>query len=383
MKVAITLNTSWNIYNFRMSLIKALLKDGHDVVAIAPHDEYTVKLVEAGCDFEDVTMDSRGASPIRDTGLTFELYNIYNRVRPDIILHYTIKPNIYGTLAAAMLRIPVINNVSGLGTIFLNEDWISKIALSLYRFSFRFPKKVFFQNQEDYQLFMDKNLIQRNICEVIPGSGIDLDQFTPHPPKEKAEGEPFEFLMISRLIIDKGIREYVAAAAILQERGMNAKFNLLGKLDELHSRGISSEELNEWIEEGYINYLGSTDDVRPFINNADCVVLPSYREGTPRTLLEAAASAKPIVASNVPGCNNIVDHRLNGILCKVKDEEDLALKMKEMYYMAPDLRSEMGLRGREIVERRFDHNIVIERYLKAIDQNGNLKPKLNPFYINN
>ncbi|SMG21615.1 Glycosyltransferase involved in cell wall bisynthesis [Marivirga sericea] len=383
MKVAITLNTSWNIYNFRMSLIQALIKDGHEVVAIAPHDEFTVKLIEAGCDFEDVTMDSRGASPIRDTGLTFELYNIYSRVRPDVILHYTIKPNIYGTLAAAILGIPVINNVSGLGTIFLNEDWISKIALSLYRFSFRFPKKVFFQNQEDYQLFMDKNLIQRNICEVIPGSGIDLDQFTPQPFREKKEGEAFEFLMISRLIIDKGIREYVAAAAILQERGMNAKFNLLGKLDELHSRGISSEELNDWIKEGYINYLGSTDDVRPFINKVDCVVLPSYREGTPRTLLEAAASAKPIVASNVPGCNNIVDHRLNGILCKVKDEDDLALKMKEMYYMAPDLRKEMGLRGREIVERRFDHNLVIERYLKAIDQNGNLKPKFKPVYVNN
>jgi len=383
MKVAITLNTSWNIYNFRMSLIQALRKDGHEVVAIAPHDEYTVKLIEAGCEFEDVTMDSRGASPIRDTGLTLELYNIYKRVRPDIILHYTIKPNIYGTLAAAMLGIPVINNVSGLGTIFLNDDWISKIALALYRFSFKFPKKVFFQNQEDYQLFMDKKLIQRNVCEVIPGSGIDLQQFTPHSIKEKKEDEPFEFLMISRLIIDKGIREYVAAAAILQERGMKARFNLLGKLDELHSRGISAEELNDWIEEGYINYLGSTDDVRPFINKADCVVLPSYREGTPRTLLEAAASAKPIVASNVPGCNNIVDHRLNGILCKVKDEEDLALKMKEMYYMAPDLRSEMGLRGREIVERRFDHNLVIERYLKAINQNGNFKPELRPYYANN
>jgi glycosyltransferase involved in cell wall biosynthesis len=383
MKVAITLNTSWNIYNFRMSLIKALQKDGHEVVAIAPHDEYTVKLIEAGCEFEDVTMDSRGANPTRDIGLTFELHNIYKRVKPDIILHYTIKPNIYGTLAAATLGIPVINNVSGLGTIFLNDDWISKIALGLYRFSFKFPKKVFFQNQEDYQLFMDKKLIQRNICEVIPGSGIDLNEFTPHPTQEKAEGEPFEFLMISRLIIDKGIREYVAAAAILQERGMNAKFNLLGKLDELHSRGISSEELNFWIEEGFINYLGSTDDVRPFINKADCVVLPSYREGTPRTLLEAAASAKPIVASNVPGCNNIVDHRLNGILCKVKDEEDLALKMKEMYYMAADLRNEMGLRGREIVERRFDHKLVIERYLKAIDQNGNLKPELRPVYVNN
>ncbi len=198
MKVAITLNTSWNIYNFRMSLIQALIKDGHEVVAIAPHDEYTVKLVEAGCEFEDVTMDSRGANPVRDTGLTFELLNIYKRVRPDIILHYTIKPNIYGTLAAAILGIPVINNVSGLGTIFLNDDWISKIALSLYRFSFRFPKKVFFQNHEDYQLFMDKRLIQRNICEVIPGSGIDLDEFTPHPPHEKAEEEAFQFLMISR-----------------------------------------------------------------------------------------------------------------------------------------------------------------------------------------
>jgi glycosyltransferase involved in cell wall biosynthesis len=230
---------------------------------------------------------------------------------------------------------------------------------------------------------MDKKLIQRNICEVIPGSGIDLNEFTPHPPKEKVEGEPFEFLMISRLIIDKGIREYVAAAAILQERGINAKFNLLGKLDELHSRGISSEELNDWINEGYINYLGSTDDVRPFINNADCVVLPSYREGTPRTLLEAAASAKPIVASNVPGCNNIVDHRSNGILCKVKDEDDLALKMKEMYYMTPEQRHEMGLKGRELVERRFDHNIVIERYLKAIDQNSTLKPELRTAYANN
>ncbi|HET8858606.1 glycosyltransferase family 4 protein [Marivirga sp.] len=383
MKVAITLNTSWNIYNFRMSLIKALLKEGHDVVAIAPHDDYTVKLIEAGCEYEDVTMDSRGANPLKDIGLTLELHTIYKRVRPDVILHYTIKPNIYGTLAAAMLKIPVINNVSGLGTIFLNDDWISKIALNLYRFSFKFPKKVFFQNHEDYQLFMDKKLIQKNICEVIPGSGIDLNEFTPHPPEEKAEGEPFEFLMISRLIIDKGVREYVAAAAILQERGMNAKFNLLGKLDEFHSRGISSEELKDWIDEGYINYLGSTDDVRPFINKADCVVLPSYREGTPRTLLEAAASAKPIVASNVPGCNNIVDHRLNGILCKVKDEDDLALKMKEMYYMTPDLRKEMGLRGREIVERRFDHNFVIERYLKAIDQSGTLKPELQPSYINN
>ncbi|WNB17785.1 glycosyltransferase family 4 protein [Marivirga arenosa] len=383
MRIAITLNTSWNIFNFRMSLIRALQKDGHQVIAIAPHDEYTSKLIKAGCEFENVTMDSRGASPIRDLALTFELHNIYKRVRPDIILHYTIKPNIYGTLAAAKLGIPVINNVSGLGTIFLNDNWISKIALSLYRFSFKFPKKVFFQNHEDYQLFMDKKLIQRNICEVIPGSGIDIDEFYPQKYEEKPKDSPFEFLMISRLIIDKGIREYVSAAAILQERGMNAKFNLLGKLDELHSRGISSEELNDWIEEGYINYLGSTDDVRPYIKSSDCVVLPSYREGTPRTLLEAAASARPIVASNVPGCNNVVDHLYNGLLCKVKDEDDLALKMKQMFYMAPEERMKMGNKGRKVAERRFDHNRVIERYLKAIQQNGKYTPQLMPSYVNN
>lgn len=382
MKIAITLNTSWNIYNFRFSLIKELLRNGHSVVAVAPHDDYTKKLIQMGCSFEDVTMDSRGANPFKDLGLTFELYNIYKRVKPDIILHYTIKPNIYGTLAATILKIPVINNISGLGTIFLNDTWISKIALKLYRFSFKFPKQVFFQNQEDLQLFLDKELIQKNICEVIPGSGIDLDHFLPEEKKETVEEKPFEFLMISRLIIDKGIREYVAACAILQERGINATFSLLGSLDEAHSRGISSVELEGWIEDGYINYLGSTDDVRPYIHRANCVVLPSYREGTPRTLLEAAACGKPIVATNVPGCNNIVDDKLNGLLCNVKDEHDLALKMKSMFYLSEDEQNEMGLRGRNIVERRFDHQIIIERYLKAIESNGQIKPQLEWAYVN-
>lgn len=383
MKVAITLNTSWNIYNFRFSLVKELLRSGHTVVAIAPYDEYTVKLVNIGCEFENVTMDSRGANPFKDLGLTFELYNIYKRVQPDVILHYTIKPNIYGTLAAKKLGIPVINNVSGLGTIFLNDNLISKLALKLYRFSFKFPKQVFFQNQEDLQLFLDKELIQQNICEVIPGSGIDLNYFQPQEPQTISEDKPFEFLMISRLIIDKGIREFVAACAILQERGMNAKFSLLGKLDEEHSRGISKEELQGWIDEGYINYLGSTDDVRPYIYNADCVVLPSYREGTPRTLLEAAACAKPTVATNVPGCNNIVDDKLNGLLCKVKDEDDLAQKMKTMFYMSKEARAEMGLKARNIVERRFDHQIIIDKYMKAIEKNGLMKTQLKFATVNN
>jgi len=381
MRVAITLNTSWNIYNFRFSLVQQLLKRGHEVIAIAPKDEYTQKLINAGCEFEDVTMDSRGASPYKDLGLTFELHSIYKRVKPDLVLHYTIKPNIYGTMAAAKLGIPSINNISGLGTIFLNDNWISKIAMSLYRFSFKFPKKVFFQNQEDYQLFQDKRLIEKNICEVIPGSGVDLDHFDKFSYEEKADGQTFNFLMISRLIIDKGIREYFEAAELLLERGMNAKFYLLGGLDEDHSRGILKEELDEWIEAGVIEYLGKTDDVRPHIKNADCVVLPSYREGTPRTLLEASACGRPIVATNVPGCNNIVDHQVNGLLCKVKDANDLSLKMKDMFYLGHEKRFEMAEKGREIVERKFDHKIIIDTYIKTIEDHQHLSPKYKLAYV--
>ncbi|MFQ3215286.1 MAG: glycosyltransferase involved in cell wall biosynthesis [Marivirga sp.] len=381
MRIAITLNTSWNIYNFRLSIIQQLLKRGHAVIAIAPKDDYTHKLTAIGCEFEDVKMDSRGANPIKDLGLTYELYTIYKKVAPDVILHYTIKPNIYGTLAAAKLGIPCINNISGLGTIFLNDTWISKVAMGLYRYSFRFPKKVYFQNQEDYQLFQDKNIIEKNICEVIPGSGIDLSYFEPLDYVEKSESQHFNFLMISRLIIDKGIREYVEAAKLLQERGLKAKFYLLGGLDEEHSRGILKEELDSWIEDGIIEYLGKTDDVRQFIKSADAVVLPSYREGTPRTLLEAAACNRPIVATNVPGCNNVVDDQLNGLLCKVKDAFDLSLKMKTMFYLGHERRSEMANAGRRLVERRFNHEIVIETYIKAIEEFDLLSPALKLSYV--
>ncbi|HET9052573.1 MAG TPA: glycosyltransferase, partial [Cyclobacteriaceae bacterium] len=159
MKVAIVLNTSWNIYNFRMNLVKSLQTEGHDVHTIAPADEYTHFLTEAGCTHHVVKMDSRGANPVKDLGLIFELYGIYKRVKPDVILHYTIKPNVYGSLAASFLKIPVVNNVCGLGTVFLKNDLLSSVAMFLYRVSFKFPKKVFFQNPDDLKLFLDKNLV--------------------------------------------------------------------------------------------------------------------------------------------------------------------------------------------------------------------------------
>lgn len=368
MKVAIVLNTSWNIYNFRMNLVRSLQAQGHEVHTIAPTDEYTHFLTEAGCTHHAVKMDSRGANPIKDLALIVELYTIYKTVRPDVILHYTIKPNVYGSLAASFLRIPVVNNVCGLGTVFLKKDLLSAIAMLLYRISFRFPKKVFFQNPDDLKLFIDRKLVPAQTVDLLPGSGIDLGKFKPVTFKRN---EKFTFLLISRLITDKGVLEYVDAVKKLKAEGIDARFQVLGAIDTEHKRGIQREVIQEWINSGIIEYLGTTKDVRHFIELADCVVLPSYREGTPRTLLEAASSSKPIVATNVPGCNHVVENNLNGLLCNLKDADDLAAKMRTMANFDDDTLKAMGINGRKKMEAEFDESLVIDKYLHTL---STLKP---------
>jgi glycosyltransferase involved in cell wall biosynthesis len=312
-------------------------------------------------------MDSRGANPIKDSALIFELYTIYKRVRPDIILHFTIKPNVYGTLAASMLKIPVINNVCGLGTVFLKDNLVSSIAMFLYKTSFRFANKVFFQNSDDLNLFIDKKLVSPKIVDLVPGSGIDLAKFSPVGFKRN---EKFTFLLISRLITDKGVLEYIEAVKKLKQQGLEARFQVLGSMDPEHKRGIQIPVINEWIRQGTIEYLGTTDNVQQYIHKADCVVLPSYREGTPRTLLEAASSSKPIIATDVPGCNHVVKHNYNGLLCKLKDADDLAEKMKMMASMDDEHLRKFGENGRSKVEAEFNESLVIDKYLETI---ANLK----------
>lgn len=363
MRIAIVLNTSWNIYNFRMNFVRSLLADGHEVHTIAPHDEYSHFLSEAGCVHHDLKMDSRGANLIKDSLLVFELLAKYKAIRPDIILHYTIKPNVYGSLAAAILGIPTINNVCGLGTIFLKKNWVSAIAISLYKLAFRFPKKIFFQNPDDLALFVDKKLVKREITDLLPGSGIDLKHFT---TADFSRNKKFTFLLVSRLITDKGIMEYIDAIKQLRSAGVDARFQLLGSKDPDHKRGIPLETIDEWISSNVVEYLGTTGDVRPHITKADCVVLPSYREGTPRTLLEAASIGKPIITTDVPGCHHVVTDGYNGLLCKLKDASDLAQKMEVMLGFDDDSLKAMGRNGRKKVELEFDESIVINKYQAAI-----------------
>ena len=321
MKIIISINTSWNIYNFRSGLVTFLKKEGHEVIAVAPKDDYSQKLEsELGCKFYPIDMDNKGSNPVKDIFLTFSYLKLFKKIKPDVILQYTIKPNIYGSIAARLLSIPTINNVSGLGTIFINPNNItSKVALMLYRFAFKFPKRVFFQNNDDLELFIDFNLVKKEISDVLPGSGVDLEKFK-YSKKEKKE--KFIFLMISRILYDKGIVEFIDAAREIKSKYKNVEFQILGMHDE--SKGsIPKVKFKKWQEEGIVNYLGVTDDVVSKIITADCVVLPSYREGTPKTLLESLAVGRPIVTTNAPGCKETVINGENGYLCEIKNSKSL------------------------------------------------------------
>jgi glycosyltransferase involved in cell wall biosynthesis len=364
MRIGIITNSSWNIYNFRLGLIEAFIAEGYQVVAIAPNDGFVEELKAKGCEFYEVNIERKGANPLKDLGLVAELYHIYKKANIQIALHFTIKPNIYGTLAARLLNIPAISNVTGLGTTFIRNNLTSKIAQSLYRFAFRFPKKVFFQNQDDLALFLQKKLISKKITDLLPGSGIDIEKFKPVFPHHRHT--PFTFLLIARLLYDKGIIEYIEAIKILKKQNLPLHFQLLGKIETDRGLGITQEQLSHWTAEGIVTYLGTTNDVRPFIQKADCVVLPSYREGTPRTLLEAASMGKPLIATDVAGCRETIVEGINGFLCKVKNAQDLAEKMAKMSRISETEWQEMGKQSRRLATEKFDQNIVIQKYQEVI-----------------
>ncbi|UPL48684.1 glycosyltransferase family 4 protein [Hymenobacter sublimis] len=365
MRVAVVINTSWNIWNFRRSLVKALQAAGHEVLAIAPPDDYSARLeTELGCRYVPILMENKGTNPVKDAQLTRRFYRIYRRERPDVVLHYTIKPNIYGTLAAKLAGIPSVNNVSGLGTVFIVKNFVSRVALGLYRFAFKFPKRVFFQNNDDRQLFLQHGLVEARITDVLPGSGIDTQRFRPAATFERHE--PFTFLMIARVLYEKGVEEYFEAAQLVRAAHPTARIQLLGGIDESGGVGVKRAVFEQWLQAGHVEYLGTSDDVAAHIRQADCVVLPSYREGTPKTLLEAAAMGKPIVTTDVPGCRETVVDGQNGLLCEVRNATDLAAKMRQVLELPNQELEQMGKAGRQLAERKFDEQIVLDKYLTIV-----------------
>lgn len=361
--IAISINASWNIVNFRTGLIRALQRAGYRVVALAPTDDYSESLRDLDVVHIPLAMDSRGLSPLRDLLLLWRYWRALRRLKPDILLGYTAKPNIFGSLAAHALGIKVINNISGLGTAFIRQDILTRLVTWLYRLALRRSTTVFFQNEEDRGLFLATGTVRENQARLLPGSGIDLDHFK---PTTRGGEDGFRFLLVARLLWFKGVGEYAEAARLVRAEMPGVRFQLLGFLDPANPNGVGEADLDRWVADGTIDYLGEADDVRPFIAEADCIVLPSYREGLPRTLLEAAAMAKPMIATDVPGCRQVVDHGGNGLLCAVRDAPALARAMIEMLHLPSDRRRAMGDAARFKVETHYDERIAINSYLRAI-----------------
>jgi len=341
------------------------LNSGHQVTVLAPLGSNAADLKLLGCRLVPLEMDAKGLGPVKNYRLIRKFKSIFKKENPDIILSYTIKNNIFGAFAARSYGIPFIPNVTGLGTAFLSGGVLQRIAEILYRKAFRGLSIIFFQNTDDRDLFIDHNLIKLEQAQTLPGSGIDLKHF-------KAEAYPetqdeVRFLLIARLLRDKGIYEFIDAARQVKARGGKASFQLLGAADTENRTAIRRATVAEWEAEGVVEYLGTASDVRPYIKNSHCVVLPSYREGTPRTLLEAASMARPLIATDVPGCRSVVDQNVTGFLCDAHSGDSLAVAVQKFLDLPREVRIEMGRAGRAKMEHEFDNAIVARMYYDAIE----------------
>lgn len=366
MRILMTVNAAWNIWHFRRPVVEALLADGHEVVVLAPPDDSVTSLQRLGCRVLPLEMNVKGLNPVQDFRLMLRFYRHFRQIRPDIVLSYTIKNNLFGAMAAKLCKLPFVPNVTGLGTAFLSGGLLRRVAETLYRRAFAGLPLVFFQNDDDRQLFITHHLIGRGQARLLPGSGIDLSWFAAEPyPPAGPEAAPV-FLMIARLLRDKGVVEFSEAARRIKADLPQARFQLLGAQDVQNRSAIDADTLQSWIAEGRIEYLGTTKDVRPLIAQAHCVVLPSYREGAPRTLIEAAAMARPVIATDVPGCRAVMQDRVSGFFCAPRDAESLAAAMRRFLGLSGQAQAALGLAGRRKMEADFDQAIVVQAYRGAI-----------------
>ena len=367
MKIAIVVNSDWAAYNYRFNLALAINRAGHEVIFIIPYESKYSNKLKKKFQCHNLYLDSKGLNVFKDIKTFINLLGLYKKVKPDIVCHFTIKPNIYGSIAARVYKISSINNITGLGTLFISRNFTTYVAELLYRFSLSFSNKVFFQNTEDLSYFLQNKLISKSKSALLPGSGVDLEKFK--PSAKTVQKNKFVFLLISRLLRDKGIYEYIEAIKIIKRRYPEKpiEFQLLGEVGVNNRTAIQFSELEGWINDDLICYLGVTDQVEKVISGCDCIVLPSYREGMPRSILEAFAVGRPAIVSDVPGCRDIVDHKINGLLCKVKSSRDLARKMITMLRATHEYRNKLSEKGRRKVECFFDEKIIIDAYIESIN----------------
>ncbi len=363
-------NSTWNIHNFRRNILNILIGAGYDVVVVTPVDSYLSYLK----DFPTIkhiplkNLARKSTNPINDLRLFLELNKIFKKENPNLILNYTIKPNIWGGLAANKNKIPYICVVTGLGYAFLHNGFVNFFSKILYRFSFKNAQKVIFENIDDRILFNELKIVDLSKSISVKGCGIDIRHFRPKEKHEKQEESTITFTFIGRFLYDKGIKEFVDAAKILREQGKNANFGLVGEIDHENPSALSEDELQSWIEQKIVTYHGLASDVRPFIRNSDCIVLPSYREAIPRVIQEGMAMQRCVITTDVSGCREAVEDGITGYLAPVKDAAGLAKSMQKIIDMTVLQRREMAQRARKKVETEFDERIIAKQFLNFVNE---------------
>lgn len=360
-KVLILVNHDVVIYNFRLELVERLLNEGYEVYISSPYGERIDDLVSLGCKYVETEINRHGLNVFQEWKLLHHYKKIIKQIEPNVILTYTIKPNIYGAIAGRSFNIPVLANITGLGTAVENEGLMQKVSITLYKYAFKDIAKVFFQNKENQQFFVDNN-IALGKHELLPGSGVNLQHFSLLEYPREDNG--IEFVFISRIMKEKGIDQYLDAAKYITKQYPNTKFHVLGFCEEDYE-----DELHKLHEEGIILYHGMQKDVRKFLKTTHCTVHPTYYpEGMSNVLLESAASGRPIITTDRSGCREIVDDKVNGYVTNLKDSKNLIDSIEKFLTLSYQEKREMGIAGREKVESEFDREIVVDIYKNEINR---------------
>ena len=360
-RILILTNTIEGLYNFRYELLERLINEEFEVYFSVPenkNDTKVKKLIELGCNYVETNLDRRSMNPLKDLQLIKQYKDIIKNIKPDVILSYTIKPNIYGAHVAKKYKIPLIINVTGLGSGF-NNTYTKILVEKMYKYACNDVACIFFENEANYNYFIDNNLAKKDKSNIVPGSGVNLEKFRPMD-KTKEDGI-IRFLFIGRIMKEKGIEEYLKAAEYITDKYSNVEFQILGPFEEEKYKKIILNNNNSKIK-----YLGVSYDVRNEIKEVDCIINPTYHEGMSNVLLEGAAMAKPLMASNIPGCREIVDNGVNGYLFEPKNEKNLIDTIEKFLTLNEIEKKKLGLASRQKVERNFDRNIVIEANLEEI-----------------
>ena len=352
-------NNMQSLAHFRMPLIKSLVASSRHVHILAPMDAGALALAEEGCLCHDVDMSARSMNPLRELWLTWQYIWLLWKIKPQAVLSYTIKPNIFLGLATRFLGIDLIAHVTGLGYMFMHESWKKNLALALFKMAFRRARYVCFLNSADRDMFLEAGVIHPSKAYILPGEGIDTDHYKPQKPRAAYQST---FLLVARMLKDKGVIEFCEAARTLKSEFPMVRCVLLGAFDMGNPSALQQTDIQEWLDDESVVYEGQSDDVRPWIAGSACVVLPSYREGLPRVLLEAGAMAKPCIVSDVPGCQDVIKDQVNGLLCYARDAGSLAQAMTQFMRATQEEKNAWGKAAQERVISDFHQHTVLRSY---------------------